>query len=132
MCSDRFYEKLCSVGVEVKTAILDLLNSHNIDSIEISTYVKEGYIPNYIFYDMDNNGYGIAYNLEYIKKDNKGVGYVFGLTTNDGDMYTENVLHDFNAVELVYLLTMLEELFKNTDENDVPIKKIGEYFDDWE
>lgn len=97
------------------------------DSINIEYYRTEDSVDSYYFLDFDNDGYGRGLMIDSIERKPNG-DYIFNMVTEDGDDWDERELSDFNAVEIAWVLEILEQTFDVIDEehNGVVLPK-GEY-----
>lgn len=112
-----------------KNAINHILNSNHVESLNYYTYVVNGYATNYTFYNCDKDGYGIAYSLSDIEKVNNE--FIFNLSDSDETCVDSLKLKDFNTTELIYILTMLEDLFDNINSYNLPKVKSYEFLEDF-
>lgn len=124
--SDVILDLLMEVRNQAKDAIMDLLKSENVVSINVQPYIQESYITNYAFFDTDKNGNGECLELEMLEK--KGNDYVFTMYTNYGDYFSTCKFEDFTTTELFYILEMLEGIFECV-ENGQPLLDKDEVFD---
>lgn len=129
--TDKYYDKLSEMAVEIKEKILSLIKEKKIESLNLLPYYDEGYVQNHTFYDIDNNGNGIAYNLDtIIVKDNGLV--VFQMSDNDCYYIDNYTIKNFNCVEALYVLDILEQVFDAVEEYNLPLLKEFESFNDYE
>jgi len=128
MFADKYFEKITELGVEIKEKLLNLLRENKIESLNIYPYYTEISLINYNFYDCDNDGNAIAYNLDTIvMKDNMPI---FQMSDNEGYYATTYKINEFNTLDVLYILDTLETLFNEIKSHNLPLLKKGETFDD--
>ena len=118
LTSTDIYNSLHIIRDNVMDAIRGILNERLTDehpSINLDYYSVNGSVDRYNFLGVDGDGYGKALAIFSIEKKNDD--FIFNMTDEDGDGYEERDLADFNAVELVWILEMLEETFVKVDED---------------
>ena len=116
--SNNYYKTLAIVRHNAMDAIRGILNerlTNEHPSINLDYYSVNGTVDRYNFLGVDGNGYGRALAIFSIEKD--GEDFIFNMADEDGDGYEERNLADFNAVEVVWILDMLEQTFEVIDEN---------------
>ena len=129
--SDELFNKLDAVAVKGREYVLNYIRANNIKSLNVIEYVCEGHIStNYNFYAVDEDGYGIAYNLDYIKVNDRG-GVIFGLGDNDECNFKQYSITDFNAVEVAQIMCMLESIMDAVNNMGLPLLGADETFDDY-
>ena len=98
-------------------AIRGFLNEKlgNGKSINLDYYCVEDSVVRYNFLDIDGDGYGRGLVIDGIELDKNGE-LTFAMVDEDGDGWGERELADFNAVELVWILEMLEEAFETIND----------------
>ena len=84
-------------------------------SINLDYYCVEDSVVRYNFLDIDGDGYGRGLVIDGIELDKNGE-LTFAMVDEDGDGWGERELADFNAVELVWILEMLEEAFETIND----------------
>ena len=125
--TDKYFDKLTEMGVEIKEKILNLLREKKIESINLYPYNDQIGLISYKFYGCDNNGDAVGYNLDVIEMKN-GMP-IFEMSDNDGYNSTFYKINDFNTLEALYVLDTLENLFSVCETDNIPILKKGEEFD---
>lgn len=97
------------------------------DSVNIEYYRAEDCVDSYYFLDFGRDGYGRGIMIDSIERKPNG-DYIFNMVTEDGDDWNERELSDFNAVELAWILEILEQTFDVIEEeyNGVILPK-GQY-----
>lgn len=131
--SEKFLEKLSEIREQIIEAIRTLIKERNIKSINFYEYWSEKKLGQYLFYDTDDDGYGMALyieSLEYNEKTNDVC-----LEMKDVDDYNQGSwdFDNLNAMECQYLLTMLEDIIETADDEDNGhILSKDESFDDLE
>ena len=83
-------------------------------SMNLDYYCKN-YCEKYDFLAINNGGYGKAVHIDTIEIDNNGEP-TFNMIDEDEYDWDERELGDFNAVELYWVLTMLEGAFEVIDD----------------
>lgn len=98
-------------------AIRGFLNEKlgNGKSINLDYYCVEDSVVRYHFLDIDGDGHGRGLVIDGIELDKNGE-LTFAMVDEDGDGWGERELADFNAVELVWILEMLEEAFETIND----------------
>ena len=129
-----YADKFSELRKEICDTIIALLKERKVESINLYAYWSERNTTRYTFFDVDSDGYGVGLYIDKLRFDEK-LGDLIELEmldTNDNSYST----WDFgflSAVEMNYLLQMLEEIFEEADEEDGGrILKADEEFDDWE
>lgn len=131
--SEKFLEKLSEVREQIIEAIRTLIKERNIKSINFYEYWSEKGLDRYLFYDTDDDGYGMALyieSLEYNEKTNDVC-----LEMKDVDDYNQGSwdFDNLDAMGCQYLLTMLEDIIETADDEDNGhILSKDESFDDLE
>jgi len=80
-------------------------------SINLDYYCVVESVVRYNFLDIDSNGYGRSLVIDGIELDKDGEP-TFYMVDEDGDGWGERNFDDFNVVELVWILDMLEGAFE--------------------
>lgn len=98
-------------------AIRELLNEKlgKGKSINLDYYCVEDSVVRYNFLDIDSDGYGKGLVIDGVELDKNGEP-TFAMIDEDGDGWGERELADFNAVELVWILEMLEDAFETIND----------------
>ena len=84
-------------------------------SINLDYYCVEDSVVRYHFLAIDDDGYGKGLVIDGIELDKNGEP-TFAMVDEDGDGWGERELADFNAVELVWILEMLEDAFETIND----------------
>lgn len=128
--SNILYNKLYEVYEMGKDMVRNFIKVREIESLNVMPYISESYIPNFIFYDLDKDGNGVAYSIDSIKVvDNEPIFY---MSDNDGYYADKFYIDCFSANEVVYVLDTLEHLFEAIDKKNLPLLKENETFEDYE
>lgn len=129
--SIKFLDKLYSLKLEILETILSLLKERNIKSINLYEYWSERNVDRYTFYDVDEDGYGVALYVDKLFVTNDGIELKM-LDTDDcglDDWDKENL----SATEMCYLLEMVEQVLEIADDDDEGrVLGADESFDDWD
>ena len=129
-----FSEQICKLYKEIGDTIIALLKERKVKSINLYEYWSERDCTRYTFFDVDSDGYGVALYIDKLRFDEK-LGNLIELEmldTNDNSYSTWD-FQNLTAVEMNYLLEMLEEIFEEADEEDNGrVLGADESFDDWE
>jgi len=132
------YESLCSkfsaLEEETEQALLDLLASRDIESINIKAYADNEDIDKLYFPQTDKNGYGVNVSIDSIRKDKKGKWIADVVDEDDDDWGTLRLNRtDFPAGVLVDVLGLVERIFECADdEHDGHVLAYDEEFEDVE
>lgn len=117
LTSTDIYDSLHIIRDNATDAIRGLLNEKlgKGKSINLDYYCVEDSVVRYNFLDIDGDGYGKGLVIDGIILDNDGEP-TFVMADEDGDGWGERELSDFNAVELVWILEMLEGAFETIND----------------
>ena len=99
----------------------------NIESINVREYVINDCIPNYLFYDCDDDCYGLAMELVEVKVLEGKI--LLEMYCNEEFYETLNV-ENLHATEMMYFVDMMESIFDGYDLGTMPLLKVGETFDE--
>ena len=135
--STNFTDALNKVREETLNAIFALLDSRNITSVNLYEYWANNYTDRCLFFVCDDDGYGRALYVDtlIVKKNSDGSrSLILGMKDTDDYNFAEWDETDlFEASQMNYLLTMLEDIIEYADEeNNGRVLKAEETFDDWE
>lgn len=129
---NKFTEKLIAVRNEIVAAIKNLLSERKIESINCYAYWSERNCDRYLFYDVDDDGYGIALYVDKIRTDEKGDLCFEMMDLNDTPI-SDWDLTMFDASNTNYLYDMILSIIEEADEEDNGrVLTADEEFDDWE
>lgn len=126
---EKFFEKMYLMGEEIKNEIIKLLTEKKVESINLLAYYdnnKRLDIPNYLYYNCDDDGYSIGYHIDSIVM--MGKKPIFKVSDSDGCYGMIYDITDFTVTELVYVLDTLETLFETIDKFKLPLLKEDEEF----
>ena len=129
--ADKFLERLAEIGKEILNTILAHLKERNITSINLYEYWIERDTDRYLFYDTDNDGYGVSLYVDklYVTED----GIELKMLDTDDNAWCDWDEENLTATERYYLLEMVEQILEEADEEDNGrVLKADETFDDWE
>ena len=125
--SEFCLELLNQVKEQVKSAIIEILTEHKVESINLNAYFEEHFFTGYSFYDEGEEGL----SLDSVKMVNgQPIFTMYNLRYDE--IWGEKVLDDFNATELENILEILEEIFELVDNEGEPLLKEGEDYSDYE
>lgn len=127
--SEICIDLLMQVRELAKSAIMEILTERKVESINIQPYFQDCYVTNYAFFEIDKNGNGECLEVESVKVVNGKP--IFTMFTNYGNYWGERTLEDFFTNELVYIISILEEIFEQVEDGE-PLLKEDETFDDYE
>ena len=115
--SEDLRKSLSIIRDNAMDAIRGFLNEKlgNGKSINLDYYCVEDSVVRYHFLDIDSDGYGRGLVIDGIELDKNGEP-TFAMVDEDGDGWGERELADFNAVELVWILEMLEDAFETIND----------------
>lgn len=129
-----FSNELNELREKILNAVYELLNERKIKSINMYAYWDEAQLDRCLFFQCDDDGYGRALyinSLKYIKKEKRIELDMYDVDDSPYATWDESDL--FEASQMNYLLSMLEDIIEWADEeNEGKILKAGETFDDWE
>ena len=131
MNSNTLRGRLSLVGEQIQQAIKDLLKSKGLTRVNVAPYIREGFIDNYNFYDCDKDGNGEALELQKINVNEDG-NVELEFDTNYGDYFQCSELSSLITSERLYVLEMLENIIAYSEEENIPVLKEDEDFDDYE
>ena len=132
-----FARALDFVRQEILRAIFDLLDSRKITSVNLYEYWANDYTDRCLFFACDDDGYGRALYVDTltIKKNSDGSrSLILEMKDTDDYKFAEWDETDlFEASQMNYLLSMLEDIVEFADEeNNGRVLKADETFDDLE
>lgn len=112
--SEEFEERLNEIKNEVIAKIKELLKERKITSLNVYTYWSDGDCTRYIYYDVDDDGYGMAMYIDTLRFDGNNLELCMNDLNDCGaDTWSETEL---DAVNANYLLAMLEEICEYADD----------------
>lgn len=127
---DTMYFKMNEELKKVRKMGLDWVyeqfKKRNIESINVREYVINDCIGNYLFYDCDDDCYGLAMELTEVKVVDGKI--LLEMYCNEEFYETLNV-ENLNATEMMYFVDMMESIFDGVDLETLPLLKVGETFD---
>ena len=132
------YEEICSefnaLVEKTEHALLDLLASRGIESINMKAYADNEDINKFYFPQTDKNGYGVNVSIDTIRKSEDGKWIADVVDENDDDWGTLDLNRmDFSDGALLDILGLVERVFKCADnEHSGHVLAAGEDFDDIE
>ena len=100
-------------------------------SCSLSFSLSTNLIDNYNFYDCDKDGNGEALELQKINVNEDG-NVELEFDTNYGDYFQCSELSSLITSERLYVLEMLENIIAYSEEENIPVLKEDEDFDDYE
>lgn len=128
--TESYYDQLNKTAKKVRESIISLLRENNLTSVNFLPYAQEGYIDNYLFYDCDKNGYGVALELDNLTFKNGEV--MLSMSENEAGYYGQRSLNELSANEYVYVLEMLSGVIEYSKEEGIPVLAENQNFDDVE
>ncbi len=126
----QFQDRLLQLGKDVKEALLTLIKENNIISVNLGAYTKETTVQGYTFFSVDKNGNGEALEADVLTVNGDKV--TIDMTTNEEGYFGQYDLEDFIPHEMLFLLTMLTDIIAYAKENNQPILKELQSFEDLE
>jgi len=127
---DTMYFKMNEELKKVRKMGLDWVyeqfKKRNIESINVREYVINDCIGNYLFYDCDDDCYGVAMELTEVKVVDGKV--LLEMYCNEEFYETLNV-KNLNATEMSYFVDMMESIFDGVDYENFKLLKVGEVLD---
>lgn len=127
---ENYYDQLNQLAKEARESIINLLKKNNLTSVNFLPYTSESYVDNYLFYDCDKNGYGVALELDNLTFKNEKV--MLSMSENEAGYYGQRSLSDLSANECVYVLEMLSGVIEYSKEEGIPVLAESQDFDDVE
>lgn len=127
---ENYYDQLNQLAKEARESIISLLKENNLTSVNFLPYTGENYVDNYLFYDCDKNGYGVALELDNLTFENGKV--MLSMSENEAGYYGQRSLNDLSANECVYVLEMLSGVIEYSKEEGIPVLAENQDFDDVE
>ena len=127
---ENYYDQLNQLANEARESIISLLKENNLTSVNFLPYTSESYVDNYLFYDCDKNGYGVALELDDLTFENGRV--MLSMSENEAGYYGQRSLNDLSANECVYVLEMLSGVIEYSKEEDIPVLAKNQDFNDVE
>ena len=127
---ENLNKRLNKIAKEARESIINLLKENNLTSVNFLPYTQEGYIDNYLFYDCDKNGYGVALELDNLTFENGEV--MLSMSENEAGYYGQRSLDELSANECVYVLEMLSGVIEYSNEEGIPVLTNNQNFDDVE
>lgn len=129
--SENYIKQLSEIGKEIFNTLLSTLKERGIKSINLFDYWSERGTERYCFYDIDNDGYGVALFADKLYVTDNGIELKM-IDTNEcewADWDEENL----TTSEKCCLLEMIEQILEVADElDDGRVLNADETFDDWE
>lgn len=126
---EKLSEKLEQIRQEGIEWIKNEIKKRDISYINILPYISEMNVTNYLYYDCDKDGFGVATTIDALSVENDKIWLK---RYNTYDCYFDTItINELNAVELSYLINMLEEIFELVDDGK-PLLGEGEDFLDYE
>lgn len=127
---ELFQGRLLQLRKDIKEALLALIKENNITSVNLGAYTRETSVQGYTFFSVDKNGNGEALEADVLTVNGDKV--TIDMTTNEEGYFGQYDLEDFLPHEMLYLLTMLTEVIAYAKENNQPILKELQSFEDME
>ena len=127
---ELFQGRLLQLRKDIKEALLALIKENNITSVNLGAYTNETEVQGYTFFSVDKNGNGEALEADVLTVNGDKVN--IDMTTNEEGYFDQYDLEDFLPHEMLYLLTMLTEVIAYAKENNQPILKELQSFEDLE
>lgn len=132
--SGEYEKKMNELRTEILNDIFALLEERNVESINMYEYWATADVDRCLFFDCDDDGYGVALYIDTLYFD-KNAEFKLTLKMNDendchyADWDESNL---FEVTQMNYLLSMLEQIVENADEYLLKgrILKADETFDD--
>lgn len=125
---ENYYKQLNRIKNEVRESIISLLKENNLTSVNFLPYTGESYISNFLFYDCDKNGYGVALELDNLTFENGKV--MLSMSENEAGYYGQRSLNELSVNECVYVLDMLSGVIEYSTEEGIPVLAENQEFDD--
>ena len=125
---ENFNKRLNKIAKEARESIINLLKENNLTSVNFLPYTQESYVDNYLFYDCDKNGYGVALELDNLTFENGKV--MLSMSENEAGYYGQRPLNELSANECVYVLEMLSGVIEYSNEEGIPVLANNQDFDD--
>lgn len=126
--TESYNDQLNKTTKKVHESIISLLRENNLTSVNFLPYTQEGYIDNYLFYDCDKNGYGVALELDNLTFENGEV--MLSMSENEAGYYGQRSLNELSANEYVYVLEMLTGVIEYSKQEGIPVLAENQDFDD--
>ena len=126
----NYYDQLSQVAKEARESIISLLKENDLTSVNFLPYTQESYIANYLFYDCDNNGYGVALEIDNLTFENEKV--TLSMSENEDGYYGQRSLNELLPNECVYVLEMLTGVIEYSKQEGIPVLAKDQDFDDVE
>ena len=129
--ADKILRELSNLGNEAIETILSLLKERKVKSINLYEYWSERNANRYTFYDVDDDGYGVALYVDklYVTED----GIELKMLNTDDCEWGEWDEESLSATDKCYLLEMVEEALEIADDEDEGrVLGADESFDDWD
>ena len=132
--SGEYEKKMNELRTEILNDIFALLEERNVESINMYEYWATADLDRCLFFDCDDDGYGVALYIDTLYFD-KNAEFKLTLKMNDENdcHYADwNESNLFEVTQMNYLLSMLENIVENADEYLLKgrILKAHETFDD--
>ena len=103
---------------KAKDALLALLESRDVSSINVAAYVEHKVTDECRFPQTDKNGYGVNVAVKTIRKNDDGDWVTDTVDEDYSDWYTTRIDNfDYPGENLVWLLGMIEAIFKYADKH---------------
>lgn len=126
----NYYDQLNQLAKKTRESIISLMKENNLTSVNFLPYTGEGYVDNYLFYDCDKNGYGIALELDNLTFENEKV--MLSMSENENGYYGQRSLNELQPNECVYVLEMLTGVIEYSKQEGIPVLAENQDFDDIE
>ncbi len=127
---ENLNKRLNKIAKEARESIINLLKENNLTSVNFLPYTQESYVDNYLFYDCDKNGYGVALVLDSLTFKKGKV--MLSMSENEDGYYGERPLNELSANECVYVLEMLSDVIEYSNEEGIPVLAENQDFDEVE
>ena len=116
---DELVKKFDAIEKETEKALLKLLNSRDIESINVMAYTDAEITDECCFSQTDKNGYGINIRLKTLRKNEKNKWVSDVLDEDLDDWGTLDIdRFDYSCADLLFILRMVEAIFHYADEKD--------------
>lgn len=133
MNSAEISEKLEELKAATLKELLSIFEAKGITSLNMYEYWSMANTDRYTFYDTDNDGYGVALFVDKLYLNSNGDGIVLDMLTADDSDWGEWTEDNLTAVEMNYVLAMVEEIVEVAEEEyNGRFMKADEDFDDLE
>lgn len=127
---ENYYDQLNQLAKKTRESIINLLKENNLTSVNFLPYTGEGYVDNYLFYDCDKNGYGVAMELDNLTFENEKV--MLSMSENENGYYGQRSLNELQPNECIYVLEMLTGVIEYSKQEGIPVLAENQDFNDVE